>query len=306
MTVRINAKVEKALREGGAVVALESTVMTHGLPRPRNLELALDLERLVQESGAVPATIGIIAGELIVGLEREELERLATVKAEKASLWNLAALLAQKQDAGTTVATTLHAAAHVGIKVFATGGIGGVHSGPYDESADLMALARYPLVTVCAGPKSVLNVPATLERLESLGVPVVGYGTNTLAGFHVRETAHPVPIRCDTPLEVARCFQSQLSLGLSTALLLCKPVSEGLEPQELQSWIRQSQAEAAQDHAGKDVTPFLLARLAELSEGRSVEVNIRLLKENAQLAASVAQALAVNSARRQAADTAFA
>lgn len=306
MTVRISPKVEGALRGGEAVVALESTVITHGLPRPRNLELALELERLAEESGAVPATIGIIAGELIIGLEREELERLATVRAEKASLWNFAALLAQKQDAGTTVATTLHAAAHAGIQVFATGGIGGVHPGPYDESADLMALARYPVVTVCAGPKSVLNVPATLERLESLGVPVVGYGTNNLAGFHVRETHHPVPVRCDTPLEVARCYQSQRSLGLPMALLLCKPVSEGLEPQELQAWIGKAQAEAERDQSGKDVTPFLLARLAELSDGRSVEVNIRLLKENVQLAASVAQALALNAASRQAAGAAFA
>ena len=283
-------------------MALESTVVTHGLPRPDNLALAAELEQTVETAGSTPATVGLVRGELVVGLDEGELEHLATHDVHKASLWNLAALAAAGADAGTTVATTLHAAAHVGIKVFATGGIGGVHKDEngksFDESADLRALERYPVVTVCAGPKSILDVGATLERLESLGVPVIGYRTDLLAGFHVPETSLPVAARCESPEEAARIFEAGRLLGSPGGPLVCKPVSAGLDAAELGGWLAQAQGEAAAAGlSGKDITPFLLARLAELSEGRSVEVNRRLLAENASLGAEIARALARTSPR---------
>jgi pseudouridine-5'-phosphate glycosidase len=287
---RVNPLVQRALHANEPVVALESTVLTHGLPRPENLALAQNLEAIVRDAGAVPATVGVLAGELVVGLELRELEQLAYGEADKASLWNLAALVSQRRDAGTTVAATLHASALAGIRVFATGGIGGVHAEAFDESADLAALARYPVVTVCAGPKSVLNVAATLERLESLGVAVVGYQSGYLAGFYVRESELPVPQRCDTPDEVAGLYRAQLELGLASALLVCKPVSSGLAPEELSTWLEQAWRELGPAR-GQGVTPSLLARLAELSQGRTVEVNLQLLKENAVLAAEIARAL---------------
>ncbi len=296
MSLRIHQEVKKALAEGRAVVALESTVITHGLPRPDNLALAQRLERIIREAGAVPATIGMLSGELVVGLDEAELEHLATAQAHKASLWNLAALSAQEKDAGTTVATTLHAAASAGIEVFATGGIGGVHKkandAPHDESADLMALAKYPVIVVCAGAKSILDIAASKERLESLGVPMVGYKQDKLAGFHVPETSFEVPVRCDNPGEVAALFKRSRDLQLLTSLLVAKPVSEGLEPREVEAWLSEAQSEAHERGlSGKDVTPYLLERLGELSEGRTTEVNVRLLEENARLAAEIALAL---------------
>ena len=294
--MRIHQAVQQALAEKRAVVALESTVITHGLPRPDNLALARRLERVIRDAGAVPATIGMVSGELVVGLTEDELSYLATTDAHKASLWNLAALAAQGSDAGTTVATTLHAAALAGIEVFATGGIGGVHKTaggtPYDESADLIALSRSPVVVVCAGAKSILDLAATKERLESLGVPLVGYRADKLAGFYVPETSFDVPIRCDSPKEVAALFKRAKDLRLSSSLLVAKPVSEGLEPPEVETWLAQAQREADErELSGKDVTPYLLARLGELSKGRTTEVNVRLLEENARLAAEVALAL---------------
>ena len=296
MAWRIREEVKQALTKEQAVVALESTVITHGLPRPDNLALARRLEEVIREAGAVPATVGMRSGDLVVGLDSGELEHLATSDAHKASLWNLAALSAQGRDAGTTVATTLHAAAQAGIEVFATGGIGGVHKtaqgAPRDESADLMALSKYPVIVVCAGAKSILDIAATKERLESLGVPLVGYQTDKLAGFHVPETAFNVPVRCDTPAEVASLFKEVRTLNLSTSLLVAKPVSEGLEAREVEAWLTQAQREADERGlSGKDVTPYLLARLGELSEMRTTEVNVKLLEENAQLAAEVARAL---------------
>lgn len=293
MTFRIAPQIAAALAERRAVVALESTVVTHGLPHPQNLELALALERVASEAGAIPATIGIIDGEAVIGLTEDELERLASGGAEKASLWNLAALLGGRKDAGTTVAATLHLAAAAGIDVFATGGIGGVHRDPTDVSADLVVLARHPLLTVCAGPKSVLDVPATLERLESLGVAVAAYRSDRLAGFHVPLTPYPAPARCDSPEEAAGLLLRHRALGLQTGVLLTKPVSEGLDPQQLGEWLARAEREAsASGLRGKEITPFLLARLAELSDGRTVEVNVRLLHENAELAARIAVELA--------------
>jgi pseudouridine-5'-phosphate glycosidase len=296
---RVAAQLQEVLTEHVPVVALESTVITHGLPKPQNLELACKLEEVVRQAGAVPATVGVIGGELVVGLSREELNHLATTAAQKASLWNLPAILAEKQDAGTTVAATLHAAAQARISVFATGGIGGVHLEAFDESADLAALARYPLVVVCAGPKSILNVRATLERLESLGVPVIGYRSDALAGFHLPHTDLPVAARLESAEGIARSFTAQRAVGLKGAMLISNPVSSGLEPEQFHSWAAQAQREAqAQGRAGKDVTPYLLARLAELSGGESVTVNVRLLEENARLAASIARALSDKASSR--------
>lgn len=290
---RVHPTVQAALREGRAVVALESTVITHGLPRPQNLALAESLERTVREAGAVPATVGLIGGEVVVGLSPDELEHLANTEASKASLWNLPDLTLKKRDGGTTVAATLHLAAGVGIEVFATGGVGGVHFDSFDESADLTALSRHPLVVISAGAKSILNQAATLERLETLGVPVVGYGSDRLAGFHVPETDLRVPARCDTPTDVARSFRAARALGLPGALLVTKPVSRGLERGEVSSWLGTALREAReQGFSGKDLTPFLLARFASLSDGRATEVNLRLLEENARLGAEVALELA--------------
>lgn len=298
MSLRIAPPVREALSAHRPVVALESTVVTHGLPRPRNLELARRLEEVVAAAGATPATVGVVAGDLVVGLDAAELELLATTNdADKASLWNLASIRARRAHAGTTVAATLHAAAAAGIDVFATGGIGGVHDHPFDESADLQALARSSLVTVCAGPKSILDAAATLERLESLGVAVAGYRSERLAGFLVSQVELPLPARADTPDRVAEVLLAQRELGLEAGVLLSNPVSQGLAPERFATWLARAR-ELADDAGvrGREATPFLLARLAELSEGATVEINLRLLEENARLAAAVAGALAARTA----------
>ncbi len=292
MKIKINSNVKKALDSGQAVVALESTVITHGLPRPQNLELAKSLEQEIIKVGATAATVGIISGEIIVGLNADELDYLANTEAEKASIWNLAAIVSKKQNGGTTVATTLHAANMAGIKVFATGGIGGVHHEEYDESADLAALAKYPLVTVCAGPKSILNVDATLERLESLAIATIGYKSDKLAGFHSSLTSLNVAARADSSEEIAQIFLTQKDLGLN-GLLVSNPVENGIEKEKLDTWLAQAHQEAkAAKLKGKTITPFLLSKLAEISNGETVEVNLRLLRQNARLGAKIAIAIA--------------
>ncbi len=287
-------EVAAALAEGRPVVALESTVITHGLARPENLAVARAITRAVREAGAVPAVIAIIRGEVRVGLKAAELEALAEdVKAEKASLWNLAALVAGGKTAGTTVAATAHLAHQAGIAVFATGGTGGVHFSPFDESADLPALARTPIVVVSSGMKSILDLPATLERLETLGVAVVGYRTERLPAFHSPESPHPLPARVDDPKGVAEVFRAQRALGLSAAVLVFNPVSEGLPFDQVQAWVEAANREAREKGIhGKALTPYLLRRLAELSEGATDRANRRLLVENARLAARIATALA--------------
>ncbi len=290
--LRLHPEVAQALRQQAAVVALESTVVTHGLPRPQNLELAQGLEATIREAGAIPATVAILEGDLCIGLDDDALAWLANSQADKASLWNLAALCAQQRTAGTTVATTLHAAHLAGIRVFATGGIGGVHNEAFDESSDLTALSQYPVITVCAGPKSILNQGGTLERLETLGVPVIGYQTNKLAGFHTPQTSLTVAISADSPEGIASIYLAQQALGLKQGLLVAKPVSEGIPAATLRGWLNDAHEQAAQGRlSGKDVTPFLLAKLAELSDGKTVEVNLRLLRENAHLAAQIAKSL---------------
>jgi pseudouridine-5'-phosphate glycosidase len=291
--IQVAAPVAAALAAGRPVVALESTVLTHGLPRPRNLELGRALERIVRAGGAVPATVGVLDGALIVGLDEAQMARLAQGPAAKASPWNLAALVAAGRAAGTTVATTLHAAAAAGVRAFATGGIGGVHREPFDESADLAALARYPVVTVCAGAKSVLDVPATVERLETAGVPVLGWRSDRLAGFHVPLGDWPVAGRVETVDEIARTFLAHRALGLPGGVLVSQPVAEGLDPSDLARWLEEAHADVRAGGArGKDVTPALLAALAARSNGATVEVNVRLLEANARLATEIAVALA--------------
>ncbi len=289
---RVGAHVAAALEGDAPVVALESTVLTHGLPRPRNLAAGERLEAVVRDAGAVPATVGVLHGEVIVGLSHAELVELAEEpSADKVSLWNLAAVVARGGSAGTTVATTLWAAHAAGIHVFATGGIGGVHEAPFDESADIAALARYPVLTVCAGPKSILDAAATLERLETAGVPVVGYRSDRLAGFIVELTDLPLPARVETPAAAAAVLRVQQGLGLSSGVVLSNPVTDGMAPAEFASLRAHAEAElAARDVRGRDSTPFLLAELARASEGRTVEVNTRLLEANARLAAEVAAA----------------
>ena len=298
MRLHIHPDVQAALASKQAVVALESTVITHGLPRPKNLKLALALETVVRNAGALPATIGILDGDLIVGLTHNQMELLAITDVQKASLWNLPTLMAQGKSAGSTVSVTLHGATLAGIEVFATGGIGGVHHEPFDESADLAALAKYPVITVCAGPKSILNVKATLERLETYGVPVVGYRSDYLAGFHLSQTSYKLPARAESAQDIAKSFIAQELLKINSGLLVSNPVSQGIDPKELESWLSQAHTLASQQNVqGKDVTPFLLSSLAELSQGKTVTVNLRLLKENTELATHIALAL---SSMRQA------
>jgi len=275
-----------------AWVALESAVLTHGLPYPLNLEVAEALEEAVRAEGAVPKTIALVRGEVRVGLSSGEKELLARGGAEKASLWNLAALLAQGKSAGTTVATTVHLARLHGIQVFATGGIGGVHPEPYDESADLVALSRTPILVVASGPKAILDLGATLERMETLGIGLVGYRTDRLPAFYSPSSPYPVPARVETPLEAALVFRKAQALGLG-AVLLVNPVSRGLPYEEVARMVAEANRQAAREGvAGKALTPYLLRRLSELSGGETDRVNGRLLLENARLAARVAVALA--------------
>lgn len=285
-------EVAQALAQGQPVVALESTVITHGLPRPLNLELAHSLESQVRQAGAVPATIGLINGEVWIGLNPTQLEQLAhDSEADKASLWNMAAILAQGRSAGTTVATTAYLAHKAGIKVFATGGIGGVHQGaPFDESADLGLLAKVPMLVVCAGAKSILDLPATLERLESYGVGLVGYRTSVLPAFHSPQSPYLLPARAESPAEVAQILVQSLKWGLGGMLVL-NPVSQGLPFDQVAAWVDQANQEAREvGVGGKALTPFLLRRISQLSGGLTDQVNLRLLNENAALAAHIAKA----------------
>ena len=294
--MEIAPQVAQALANGAPVVALESALVTHGLPRPANLRVARRLESAVQEEGGVPATIALLEGIAHVGLSPAQLERLAGESAPaKVSLRDLPAVLAQGRTGGTTVAATMHLAHRAGIRVFATGGIGGVHRGhPEDISADLPALASIPIVVVCAGAKAILDLPRTMEKLETLGVPVVGYTTDTLPAFTSRSSGLPVSARADTPEEVAAMAQARDGLGLQAALLVCVPVPREAEWswEEAQTQIEAAVAEAeARGIGGKDLTPFLLSWLAERTKGRSRAANEALLVNNARVAARIARAL---------------
>ena len=298
----IEPEVAAALRAGTAVVALESTIITHGMPFPQNLEMARGVEARVRAGGAVPATIAIIGGKFRVGLPASELEQLARAggSANKASRRDVAALVADGSTAGTTVATTMSIAALAGIAVFATGGIGGVHRGAetsFDISADLEELSRTPVAVVCAGAKSILDIGKTLEVLETKGVPVIGYGTDDFPAFWTRSSGLKADRRLDTPVEVAQFLETQFSLGLG-GVLIGNPIPEAdaMDPAYISSMIDRALADAdAAGISGKATTPYLLKRIFELTDGKSLISNIALVKNNARVAAEIAVALAAGA-----------
>jgi pseudouridylate synthase len=299
--VAISREVASALANRQPVVALESTIISHGLPRPRNLEVALRLESIVREHGAVPATIAVLDGRLRVGLEEEDLVQLARDEGiAKISRRDLAAALASGGNGATTVSATMIAAHLAGIRVFATGGIGGVHRGAaesFDISADLQELARTPVAVVCAGAKAILDLPKTLEVLETLGVPVIGHGTDTMPAFWCRSSGLKLPRRLDSASEIAALLRVQDQLGADTGTLITNPVPEAaaLSNNIVEKALAEAIAAAEKDAiAGAAVTPFLLSRLNEITKGASLEANIALVENNARLAAQIACALAAD------------
>lgn len=296
--VNVSVEVAEALRAGRAVVALESTLITHGLPFPANVETALAMEAAVRESGAVPATIAILGGKITAGLTRAEIERLAARPAgsvRKCSRRDLPIAVGLGEDAATTVAGTMIVAHLVGIRVFATGGIGGVHRGaPFDVSADLLELGRTPVAVVCSGAKSILDLPLTLEVLETQGVPVIGLGTDMLPAFYSRSSRLPVDVNVPTPGEAARVIAAAQAIGAAHGLLVTVPVpaADELPAERVEAAIRQATGEAAaQAIHGKAVTPFLLRRVAELTDGASRRANVALLVNNARVGGQIAVAL---------------
>lgn len=299
----ISPEVSRALKTGAPVVALESTVITHGLPQPQNIQLARDMEMTVRREGAAAATIALLDGNIRVGLSDEELARLAEAKSPlKVSHRDFAAAILKKASGGTTVAGTMLAANSVGIKVFATGGIGGVHQeSPFDISTDLRALAETPMIVVCAGAKAILDLPATLEYLETMGVPVVGYQTDTFPEFYSRDGKLGVSVRLDSPKEVADFAQTHWSLGMRSAVLVTNPVpeTEAIPKSEMEPIIARASKEARQKNIhGQALTPFLLSRISQLTNEKSMRANLALLLNNAQLAAQISKAVAVNQKRR--------
>ncbi len=291
----IAEEVWDALHARRAVVALESALITHGLPYPQNVEIAREMEGLVRAEGAVPATVALVEGRVRVGLDETTLERLARAeKATKVSLNNFGITLARGGLGGTTVAATMWVADQVGIRVFATGGTGGVHHGRVDVSADLPALATLQVAVVCAGVKSLLDVEATREWLETYGVPVIGLGTDEMPGFYTRRTGLPVDVRVESPAEAARFITEHWHIGFRGGVLVTVPLPEevALTPEEVEAAVAQAEAEAhRQGIRGADVTPYVLASLARLTDGRSIEANLALLRQNARVAARIAIAL---------------
>jgi pseudouridine-5'-phosphate glycosidase len=292
-------EVAKALAEGRPAVALESTIISHGFPYPQNLEMAARVEAEVRAAGAVPATIAVLDGALRIGLDAAALERLATARGiAKLSRADLAVCLARRGTGATTVAATMVAARLAGIEVFATGGIGGVHRGAeqsFDISADLHELAQTAVTVVAAGAKAILDLPKTLEVLESLGVPVIAYGQDAFPAFWSRDSGLPAPLRADGPAEIAAAHVMRAALGLPGGQLVANPIPAGDEiaADALAPLIARAQAEAeAGGIAGKAVTPFLLARLFELSRGRTLDANVALVLSNARLAAAIAGEIA--------------
>ncbi|HHY51359.1 MAG TPA: pseudouridine-5'-phosphate glycosidase [Alphaproteobacteria bacterium] len=295
--------VKSALDAGAPVVALESTIITHGMPFPRNLEMARSVEAVIRQAGATPATVAILDGRFRVGLDGDELERLARAggTAAKASRRDVAALLAGGGTAGTTVATTMQIAALAGIAIFATGGIGGVHRGAetsFDISADLEELSRTPVAVVCAGAKSILDLGKTLEVLETKGVPVLGYRTDDFPAFWARSSGHKVDRRYDDPAAIAAVIDTQFALGMG-GVLVANPIPEAaaLDAGEMEAWIEAALRGAEQEGVARHrLTPFLLQRIFELTGGRSLAANIALVEHNAAVAAAIAAALAARRA----------
>ncbi len=292
----LSPEVAEALREGKPVVALESTIISHGMPYPQNVETALNVERIVRKNGAVPATIAIIGGRLKAGLTPEEIEYFGKkgTAIAKASRRDLAVLCARGEDGATTVTTTMIIAHMAGIQIFATGGIGGVHRGAettMDISADLEELAQTPVMVVCAGAKSILDLGLTLEYLETKGVPVIGYGTEELPAFYTRKSGFRVDYRMDSPQELADAFRAQKALGMKGGMLVTNPIPKeyAMPLETINAAIDRALWECeCQDIHGKETTPFLLARVAELTGGDSLASNIQLVYHNAALAAKIA------------------
>jgi pseudouridylate synthase len=293
---RLSEEVREALSGGGAVVALESTIIAHGLPRPRNLEVARELEAEVRSAGAVPATIAVLDGEVSVGLDDDGLRRIAGADVVKLSVRDLPLAIAHRADGATTVAATAHLAARAGIRVFATGGLGGVHRDAresWDESADMLALARTPITVVAAGVKSILDVGATLERLETLGVSVAGWRTSRFPGFYVSDGGFDLEWRVDDAGEVAAAMRAADALGVTSALLVANPIDpeQQLDPAEHERVLAEGLTRArAEGITGKAVTPFLLDHLQRATQGRSLVINVALARANAAVAAAIANA----------------
>jgi len=292
----INPEVAAALAEGKPVVALESTIISHGMPYPQNVETALAVEQIIRDNGAVPATIAVIGGRLKAGLTAEEIEYFGKkgMAITKASRRDLAMLCARGMDGATTVTTTMIIAHMAGIKIFATGGIGGVHRGAettMDISADLEELGQTPVMVVCAGAKSILDLGLTLEYLETKGVPVIGFGTEELPAFYTRQSGFGVDYRIDTAEELAKAFKTQNDLGFKGGMLVTNPIPEeyAMPKETIDAAIDQAIAECeAKGIKGKETTPFLLARVAELTGGDSLASNIKLVFNNAKVAAQTA------------------
>jgi pseudouridine-5'-phosphate glycosidase len=295
----VNPEVAQAVKEGRPVVALESTIISHGMPYPQNVETALNVEQIIRDNGAVPATIAILGGKLKAGLTHDEIEYLgkAGQNVAKASRRDLPVLVAKGMDGATTVTTTMMIAHMAGISIFATGGIGGVHRGAektMDVSADLEELANTPVMVVCAGAKAILDLGLTLEYLETHGVPVIGFGTKELPAFYTRRSGFAVDYEIDTPEELAKTFKVQRDLGLKGGILVTNPIPEeySMDPAVINKAIDQAIAESVEQGIhGKQTTPFLLARVKDITGGDSLESNIMLVLNNAKLAAKTAAAL---------------
>ncbi|MEK6751588.1 MAG: pseudouridine-5'-phosphate glycosidase [Chloroflexota bacterium] len=291
---QLSPEITRALNLGAPIVALESTVITHGLPRPQNLELARAMEKQVRDNGATPATIALLDGKIRIGLSDEELVRLSESKSTlKVSHRDFATAIVKKADGGATVAGTMYAANMAGIKVFATGGIGGVHKeSAFDISTDLRSLSEIPTLVVCAGAKAILDLPATLEVLETLGVPVVGYQTDEFPAFYSRESGLNVSARLDSPAEIAEFAKVHWNLGMKGGVLVANPIpeKESISKSRLEPMIAKASAEAIEQGIhGQALTPFLLSRINELTKGKSLKANIALLLNNARLAAEIAK-----------------
>jgi len=295
--IKLSAEVSAAIKAGKPIVALESTIISHGLPRPSNLEVALECERIVRDAGAVPATIALLDGKILVGLERSELEAIANRDdISKASIRDLAIIIAQGKSAATTVAATAHIAALAGIHVFATGGLGGVHRGAnesFDESADLTALANVDMTMICAGVKSILDVPATLERLETLAITLVGYKTTAFPGFYLTDSGYTLEHRVDSPTEIAAIIKARKEVGtLSKSLVVANPVVKEMDKARHDEILKSGLEKAEkQGVTGKNVTPFLLEHFHTTSKGESLAINTEIIKANCLLGAQIAVAL---------------
>ncbi len=291
-------EVAAAKQRGAPIVALESTIITHGMPYPGNIEMAEGVEQIIRDQGAVPATIAVIHGTLHIGLEKEQLEALAqTTDAMKVSRADIAFAIAERRTGATTVAATMIAAARAGIRVFATGGIGGVHKGAeetFDISADLTELAKTGVIVVCAGAKAILDIPKTLEVLETNGVPVVTFGSEEFPAFWSRSSGLPSPLSLNSPAAIANFQTTREQLGIDSGMLIANPVPEEDEipREEMEIYINRAISHAErEDITGKAVTPFLLGDIFRLTDGRSLATNIALVRNNAQLAAEIAVAL---------------